>query len=661
MPNETVTSTIAIKLNAREINGLPAVLKKVFNAGPARELTAASRDVSKAFQDNLSTASRLVNEMAKVQKGTAEFRKLRDELKETNATGQILERTMQRITTATERAAKAADTYTGGKGTMAPGGGGGGGGGIGAGRGSGGGAGAGGGFGLGSALNGFMSQQAPMLGMGALTAGLAGIPLVGGAAAGSAMAAFQQYGSYLSERTGYMNASPFINRGAFAASRTLAGTGGGGGGRPGGKMSNTRTGNNAAAAALGLGAEMTPEQLADMSAQLGGANGITKAGAKAADAVGLVPGRNVSQAMEDKARDQAAAADSEAKRTGPRTVSALSDFYSNAVQMGYKPQEAIAMAGQLGQASGRRVNAEQSSFGLAASRAFGLDVGTTGSLMRGMRRTGGEDTPEAIAKLIGQQVALGLEGSELNEALQEQAAFLDQQQQQLRSLSMGGQGVANMAKGLAGAGIPAYAATGMVQQFTQGAAARGQQGANSATDIRMAKAMGIDISNREGYAEFQLALQDPDRVAMAMGKFGDQFRSQGFGKNFQALMMQRAFAQYGTNIGPVGARAMAAGGFGPGDASGGMTPEEIQKIAIANTPGVNRAEAGLELQRVGTGGEMAGSMIDLQKTLNNMAGSFSEFAPIVKLVTGDFVDLSDRIRQLSSVSAKYGVDLIGAR
>jgi hypothetical protein len=225
-------------------------------------------------------------------------------------------------------------------------------------------------------------------------------------------------------------------------------------------------------------------------------------------------------------------------------------------------------------------------------------------------------------------------------------------------MSMGGGGVQRATAGLVGAGIGNYSAGGLVQSFTNAAAQKGEQGANSAVDIRMAKAMGIDINSREGYAEFQLALQDPDRVAMAMGKFGDQFRSKSFGPNFQALMTQRAFGQYGTRIGPEGARKLA-GGFGMGQDMSNMTPDQIAQLAQDATPGVNKAEAGLELQRVGTGGEIAGSMIDLQKTLNNMGASFGEFAPIVKMVTGDMKDLSSVIKDYSSIMNQYGMSALG--
>lgn len=662
---DTVSSTLTIKLNARELNTLPAILKKVFAPGPARELTTASKDVTKALRENLDTATKLVTQMGQVAKGTAEYKKLQTALRDVNTEGRALEQTLHRVEAATERAARRGGGF----------------GGLFGGRGRGGGAGGGGG-----GMAGLPGVQAPGLTAGALTTGLGAIPLAGALAAGSVMSAFQSYGSHVALQEQIMQANPFLGR--YRDAQTVTTTRndfaplspgerdyamrelGSGKLREWGKglgdtASNTILGANSLMGPLGIAIGTPGRALARAAgAKLGEATGgsglASPTGRSYYMTAAMVGGQDFA---EGELRGAIGAPTSKMQVTTSSTVRPppfdANAYYGRAISMGYKPQEAIALASQMAQAAGRRVGPEEAEFGMAAQRAFGLDVGTTGGLMRGMRYMGGEDSPEGIAKLIGLQVAKGLEGSELNEALQQQAAFMEAQAEQGRTFSMGGMGMAGAEMGLINAGVAAHRAGAITQAFTGGVAARGAAGPTSAVDIRMMRAMGINLGGgREEYARGALAMQDPDKVADALPAYLNQFRSEGFGPEFQTMLLQRSLGAYGANVGPDDARALA-GGMARGDAQATEDVRSILKRAKAFTPGTMATEAGFEAQRAGVGATMAKSVQDLTQATINMGKAAGEFNVIIGAVTGNFETLSEKLIEVSDTLGAIGAAGLG--
>lgn len=336
------------------------------------------------------------------------------------------------------------------------------------------------------------------------------------------------------------------------------------------------------------------------------------------------------------------------------------DLEQVGMSYGVKPAEALREAAGLSSAMGRRTSAGTYDFARASQTYFGVDMGTTGGLMRGLRTAGGlggqEEQADAVAELIGSAVARGLEGSEIGEYLSTMAGFMRKQEQMgqseqsLSGFMLGSERLRRM-------GFSGEFATSYAMRLGEGASQMGYSGGVDAVKFGLLQQLGYGTGGQytaEDYAEATLRLQDPETATIAglgaMGKLSDSMRSSGMSPAVRALMMSRYSGLVGAQVGPDAARRMAAGVAGAGYYETPTTAADITGVhtqARGHAVGILAGEASMEAGRIGAGYKAAGQvqalngvMIDLANTVQNTAG------PALDTLTA-------KLKQMSAAAASW--------
>lgn len=339
------------------------------------------------------------------------------------------------------------------------------------------------------------------------------------------------------------------------------------------------------------------------------------------------------------------------------------------VRMGFAPAETMQIAAQLGQAAGRPVSPQEMGQAMALQRTLGLGAQQTGGMIRQLRYAGEisgvgaqQGSMEEVANLIGDAVAMGLEGSEIADFLQQQTGFLGQMAQQGVGVNIEQQRNLEATIRNSGAVIP-WRVDDLARQFTTGASRIGREGAQSAEQFRLMRAFGF--TGAGGMEEFfrvrmgmqsqelgqQMGLRSP---AEAMSRFIEEMRVEGAGPAMQAGVLQRAFQGVGMTIGPEEALRMAQG-MQATQAGGFQIDTQAAERLVATVAPSARAEAGIQAERVAIGAQVAGAMQDLQRTTNNMAGLFTNvLGPATDAVASGMNNLTQALE-----TATAGVWVLG--
>ncbi len=332
------------------------------------------------------------------------------------------------------------------------------------------------------------------------------------------------------------------------------------------------------------------------------------------------------------------------------------DLEAIGMSHGVKPGDALREAAGLSGAMGRRASAGSYDFARSAQTYFGADMGVTGGLMKGFRVAGGlssqDGQADAVAQLIGSAVARGLENSEIAAYLQSMSGFLQkaadmgQQEQMVTGLTL-------TSERLKRTGFGGQFATSYAMQLGQAGSQMGY-GAGAADPVKfmLLQQLGYGKGGNytaESYAEAMLKLQDGDMGAVAglgaLGSMSDSMRGSGMSPAVRALMMSRLTGAMGAQVGPDGARLMAGGIAGRGFDDPTTTAGDIRRIhaeAGGSTVGILAGEAGMEAGRIQAGFKAAdqvqamnGVMIDLANTAQNIAG------PALDMLTSKLKGMSE--------------------
>lgn len=332
-------------------------------------------------------------------------------------------------------------------------------------------------------------------------------------------------------------------------------------------------------------------------------------------------------------------------------------FGRQGIQMGYTPQEALQMVGQMAQSAGP-VGTDTAQFGMAAQRRFGIGMGESGAAMRGVRRTGGggeQQQAQALAMLIGEATAKELTASEMNDAIQQQTQFLEQQARYGTKLDV--RDLVGAESKLQGAGVSGFMAGPMAQQIMSSVSGRFREGGGrSALDIAGMRELGYTGSGgSEEFAKYQNMMQDPSSAGKAtFGMLGKLQGMGGMGPEMKALMAQRVMQRFapGVEFGINQAKGLmgldggpgirGAVGRSPGDQTEFMS--QIVEEAKRRTPGTLAAEAGIEGQRIDAGAGMAGAVQSAQRSMLHMATAFdATLGPAVDTLAKKMEKLSSNI------------------
>ena len=515
------TTTVDLKVNARELQKLDRVLGKTFDPARAKALSEAAGDLNKSFEQAAGAARGMASALEQAASTASDFSKLKQQLA---AVRQEARRVRQEL-----------GAIGGvGAGATSAGGGGGGGGGSG-GRG-------GGGFDWGRASDRAMGDpDTAGRGRKALSHGIEAIPRLGLAAAGVMLLGGALYSSY--------QRAARSRRDTYAARTPLGGSGRG-------RMPGLATG--------------------------GGLHEITGTG----------------------------------------------------ITYGLSEAETHPMYGQMAAARGGPLSGQAFGFGMAAKYGMGVDLGTTGGLMKGLSRAGnmgGAAQRRGIATMIGQALALGLDGSEVNKYLQDISQLVGQQaeigQRQLDMTAF------REAERALGGEVGGYQAQRIIRGFAQGVSEIGYKGAGGATEFMLATAAGYRPG--QGQDSYFAALQRMQDVGsnpqLLEGYLGRFMGGDDQGIHTRTAMIQRALQGIPGmgNVHQDTARRIAGGDRGAiREITMGVS--DITEGGARGVAGDLQVEAGFEARRVRAGAEMAPAMQSLTDVTITVGEAFTSLAPAIE-------------------------------
>ena len=645
MATETrARTTIEFRADARQIDRLGKSIKEAFNPAKAKDLNRAMDDTTKALGRNL-TRTRQLNEALKGTKdGTRAYKELVQELRGANKEARTLEDTQKRLHSQAKSMAQGTTLKRPGlmarlqeKGVISK---------QGASvlRGA-------GGVATGGARR-AAGSQAPTPTLQGMGTAATAIPFVGAAVAASLFAASGAYQSRLGwERaqlgaaSGLMSPEDMLGLEGRAGDIRSGAAGAHQGelGRIGKQRSRLGTRGKAreeanilsdkevdimARSRIKSGMSMdqarqsvlnqfgqteTKEKRADINADA--RKLLDQQQGKADDKLAKVQGGAMGQALAEKMRS--------------------SEFRKIGGAFGMMPQEALSAAGGMGRAAGG-ISTDQFRFGMALKTAFGIDTEQTGTALRGLQYSGIEkdQTDEALAKVIAQGMALGLDQSEMSEHISKQTGFLKTSVMQGREANIGAtmnlQSFLRTSTGMEGA-----LATQRGQSLIGGFQGMGARGGGGAMQFRMMRAMGADLTSAEGYAKGRLDMQDPTKIAAALPKMIESFRGQAGGMGgSQGIFMMQQFLQGLPGMGDVTpdmARRIMSGDVTALNDVSGIDKGSIMKAgsaaAKAAAPAL-RGEAGIEAESIGVGGMMASTVQQFKRINLDLAGSIAAVMPM---------------------------------
>ena len=533
--------------------------------------------------------------------------------------------------------------------------------------------------------------QAPMPGLGAMQMAMTAIPGAGLMAAGSMMAAMQTYQSRVRYEQSRLDAAPFLMSSSAAlgyqpSQRTVTVDQPVTAGIAGQFVNEAGTGAVEKVGEAGLtqgelGLAYRRARREKLTEKLGSTIGGAYASLLETPAVTTIEeltglGAAGRQLMSGKILEGGAdiaaldpfTALSEKRRTENATVTrSITDqpFDSAGMQrqglkLGYNPAQTMQMASQMAQAAGRPVDATEVGQGLAVQRMLGIGTGQTGGAIKQLRYAGelggqGGGNMKQVANLIGDAVALGLEGSEIGAHLQEQSQFLGTMVRQGIGVDIDKMRALEASISQSGIAAP-WRASDIGRQFITGAAQVGRTGPQSAEQFRLMRAHGFTgEGGMEEFFKVRMGMQSQGMAEEAglatpqeaMSKFIEEMRVEGAGAFMQAGIIQKSFAGIGTTLGPEEAMALSKGlqAAEPGEFA--IDTEAAARLVGAAAPSV-KTEAAIEADRVRIGGQIAGSMQSLERTTNNMAGAFANLHPIVEKVVGAMEGAAERLEAISS-------------
>jgi hypothetical protein len=632
------TTTMDVRVNLRDLNRLDTKLKETFGTARARDFNRGLSTSERAVSGLLQATQKLTAELARQRDSSKHFSRMETDIRDARREAEKLRAELERV-------------------RAAGGGGGPNGGGMGSGGGWGGSGGGSGGVADTSGQHGqsgwrpwarkAATAQVGIPDASGLATAMSSIPFVGLAAAGATMASYSMYGSALNYQTARRDT--FSQLGPQGAAML--------GLRQTRRATGDRTvGDSDAARAAGV-------------AGVSDASGIPEWGLSAIKGTYGFIDKYVHDTGVTRSLEAATAA--KARETGhamkvipgqsAQWNAPMSTADLERVGMGYgvKPADALREAAGLSSAMGRRTSAGTYDFARSAQTYFGVDVGTTGSLMGGFRKAGGmsdqKDQADAVAQLIGNAVARGLEGSEIAAYLETMAGFMAKQ----ADLGQSGQmveGIVLASERLRQSGFNPSFSSSYAMKLGEAGSQMGYGGGSDPVKFMMLQKLGYGAGGQytaESYADAMLKLQDPDAAAGAglntLGTFSDSMRGAGMSPAVRALMMSRMTGQMGAQVGPDAARLMADGIKGPGVEAdptvGAADITRIHKEAGGRAVGILAGEAGMEADRIGAGYKAAGQvqnlngfMIDLAHTVQDKAG------PALDMLTTKLKDMSAAAR-----------------
>jgi hypothetical protein len=677
---------LKIKADDRELAKVGRAQKKAFDKRDIREFTRAGRDLERQIADLTKRQISLNEAIRKVDKGTDDYKKFTRQLGDANDEATQLERTLGRVNQTLSRARREEDKSRQRRQGFV------------------------GGLGQGLGVAEYLptgAQQAPRMagamlgrgvrrgvgavtspfltpGVGGMAQGFAGIPIVGGFAAGAMQSAagfYQQAVGFHQQRRGAL----FAQGGGFSAEqmasrRQIAAQ----------EAQRVRREGKIAAQEAAIVRRRQLKVLAQktagaaLTAKEGPAKALGrvlsgKAMAKGGDVpVYAEPGGPIVGEMDEFQRrypggtykDYQAWRKKLAKtpvapiRADPGRILKETEQRAKAiqaaakrqpaglpgagagVQFGLGPQEMMQGFTQFMQARGGTyddVRRSQFKEQMAAT-TYGVSAQQAGQFARmGIAGGGGQGMYQGLAGVLQSAVAQGLRGSQVTEYLQTLVGL--GQQAERSGVKINVRDFTHTAAQLRGAGLQGLQAQRVAGGLQQAAMGVSQRGVQNPMDVMLIRAAGYDPSQGpEGYAAALEKLEggmSPEIQQRLLSSMASGAEAGGGGPKMQRLMMRRAMGRLGVLTGSKDAGRMLARGRGEGgEAERRMIHQGDRLFAgdrliteargrVRRGAGLTIGSAGLQAGQVGVGGRAASWVLPLERASMKAASAITRL-PIEK-------------------------------
>lgn len=276
---------------------------------------------------------------------------------------------------------------------------------------------------------------------------------------------------------------------------------------------------------------------------------------------------------------------------------------------------------------------------MAASARAGISTTQAGAFNRmGLAGGGGAMGKLGLSEVLQAAFAEGLNGSQVAEYLQTLVQI--GQQAERTGVKMDVQAFTRSSALLSRAGFEGLQAQRVTGGMQQAGMRLSAQGVSGPMDVLMARAAGFDPSQGpEGYARAMNKLaggMTPDMLNNLLGTLTTGVQGSDFGPEMQALMMRRAMAKMGVQVGPGQASILLdsykkSGGKLPsgveelwskgeeGGARDALLQEARRRVSVG--AGLTRGAAGLEATQIGLGRGAAGFVVGAE--MNQLKFSLS--------------------------------------
>lgn len=632
-----IKTTLQIGANTDGIDKAGKKTKEAFNPKVVKEFNAVAKDVEKTLVGLVRQQTALGKTLAGVAKGTKEYKALRQELRAINNAAKDARSSLGAIEDLHERASRRAREGAG-RNFMA---------GLGQGTGLGqymptdpgmgwrmAGQAVGGGV-----RRGANAVSSPFItpGIGGVTQGLSGIPVVGGFAAGALSTAAASYGSAVSYDQARKN-------NLYFASHTI-GTRRGASDEDRARVSQSEAELAAAQAAQRNEAQQDPGAFRRMVRSPGGRwLGMPKLfdeGKPNPETEARVTKAEIAlQAAKEAARD---------------SVDSGLGGLGLGQKLGYGPQEVQALMGEFFGARGgqrdRRSNGEFET-ALAAQARFGISAGQSGAFARGGMAGGGGAEDQNLESILAGAFAQGLKGSQIQEYL---GTLVDlQTAAEQRGIKVDPSSFERTSMLLSGGGFGGAQAARITGSLTTSAQSLADRGVSNPMDVLMMRAAGFKPGQGiGGYEDAQRKLEegDPDTLQAIMKSITEG--AGGEGASGSSLFVKRALKAMGVNLG-FGQADNLLQGMARGEGGEAVMRLDPKMLALKEkrlSTGALQSEAetrvsagagrtvtaaGLEAQRIGVGqrSDFVAKFESAQITAGNVMANFgkdlSALANVVK-------------------------------
>jgi len=635
------TTNLKIRTDDRDIKKLKASVKDTFDPRTMRGFRDATRDVERQLVTLTREQVKLTKQLEGIEKGTKAFKDMKEQIKGVADQTKVAMSALSNLDRMQQRGIRQAETSSGRR------------------------------FGQGLAQGAGVAQYIPtrpgmgaqiagatlaggirraasmaaapftMPGIGGLSQGLSGIPLVGGMAAGAIQQAAAAYQSTVQFDKARMQNMYFANAPQARANRRAASAASlkarAARGDIHATLQTVVSGEAPRTAASGAPQSYAPgEGVAPYVDPFSG--NALKASAPKTQA-GL--DRSVGAAARMKGlsarANRAEAADKRAK-AGDLTGLGSMDLGN---RFGFGPTQTEGLKGQMFGARGGMFNRGEFNQAMAAQVGFGVSMQQSGQFGRmGLEGGGGAGMGGGIAQVLQTAVAVGLSGAQVPELLGTLVGLGQAAEKQGIKLNV--TEFSKMTMQLRQSGMQGLQGQRIAGGFTQAAQGLSGRGVQSPMDVLMMRAAGFKPEQGpEGFAAAKERLESPDAALMAKSFQMIGQGSKGMGSGMGRYLSKMALQKIGVNVGQrqagqltggfAGGAPDIAGLLGKRDAQGGAAG--LIRAGLANVPGTQREAAGLESQRISVG-RTAGWIVEYEKNTMRMAATTRHFADDLKLLSG---------------------------